>query len=114
MSATRQGSSARAFPLQRQKSPGPEVSVPGSDIQIPTLNVPGTWESVFEPSARSGLEAILPRFLEPRRAWKEKPLPAGAVCSFCELPRSDTRRCVAGPGVYICDDCTMRATAIDV
>jgi ATP-dependent protease Clp ATPase subunit len=53
-------------------------------------------------------------FNQPRAQWKEKPLPAGAVCSFCGQPRTQKRRLVVGPGVYICDHCTLRATAIDV
>lgn len=26
-------------------------------------------------------------------------------CSFCGKPQSEVRRLVAGPGVYICDEC---------
>ena len=26
-------------------------------------------------------------------------------CSFCGKPQSQVRRLVAGPGVYICDEC---------
>ena len=26
-------------------------------------------------------------------------------CSFCGKPQSQVNRLVAGPGVYICDDC---------
>lgn len=28
-----------------------------------------------------------------------------AACSFCLKPNSEVRRLVAGPGVYICDEC---------
>ena len=27
------------------------------------------------------------------------------ICSFCGRPQSQVRRLVAGPDVYICDDC---------
>ena len=26
-------------------------------------------------------------------------------CSFCNKPQSQARRLIAGPGVYICDEC---------
>ena len=26
-------------------------------------------------------------------------------CSFCGKPQSHTRRLIAGPGVFICDEC---------
>jgi len=36
------------------------------------------------------------------------PIPCDFHCSFCGLPRSDTRRLIAGPGPngpYICESC---------
>jgi maltose alpha-D-glucosyltransferase / alpha-amylase len=64
--------------------------VPESDTQIPTLNVPGTWESVFQPSARSGLEAILPRFLEPRRwfAGKARHIQSVGILDAIAVPQT--------------------------
>jgi hypothetical protein len=32
-------------------------------------------------------------------------LPTLAACSFCLKPSTEVRRLVAGPGVYICDQC---------
>ena len=29
----------------------------------------------------------------------------GVSCSFCGKPQSEARRLIAGPGVYICDEC---------
>jgi ATP-dependent protease Clp ATPase subunit len=29
-----------------------------------------------------------------------------AACSFCMKPNTEVRRLVAGPGVFICDECT--------
>ena len=29
----------------------------------------------------------------------------GICCSFCGKPQSEARRLIAGPGVYICDEC---------
>ena len=29
----------------------------------------------------------------------------GICCSFCGLPQNEARRLIAGPGVYICDEC---------
>ncbi len=31
--------------------------------------------------------------------------PVMAACSFCLKPKTEVRRLVAGPGVYICDEC---------
>ena len=31
--------------------------------------------------------------------------PRMARCSFCDKPQDQVRRIVAGPGVYICDEC---------
>lgn len=28
-------------------------------------------------------------------------------CSFCGKPQSQARRLIAGPGVYICDECVQ-------
>jgi len=30
---------------------------------------------------------------------------AGIVCSFCLKPTSEVTKMVAGPGVFICDEC---------
>ena len=32
-------------------------------------------------------------------------LSAGLACSFCMKPPGDVRKMVAGPGVYICNEC---------
>ena len=29
----------------------------------------------------------------------------GICCSFCGKPQNEARRLIAGPGVYICDEC---------
>lgn len=33
-------------------------------------------------------------------------------CSFCGKPAADVQRLVAGPGVYICDECVGLATSV--
>jgi ClpX C4-type zinc finger protein len=38
--------------------------------------------------------------------------PAPRSCSFCGVGQFDTRRLVAGPGVYICDGCVASATRV--
>jgi hypothetical protein len=38
--------------------------------------------------------------------------PAPRSCSFCGIGQFDTRRLVAGPGVYICDGCVASATRV--
>jgi hypothetical protein len=41
----------------------------------------------------------------------EKALSGDIHCSFCGKPRAELRKCVAGPGVYICDRCVLDALA---
>ena len=38
----------------------------------------------------------------------EKPL----KCSFCGKPQNRVRKLIAGPGVYICDECIGVCTSI--
>ncbi|HET8794940.1 MAG TPA: ClpX C4-type zinc finger protein [Arthrobacter sp.] len=38
--------------------------------------------------------------------------PDPSFCSFCALPRSETCRLVAGPGVAICEHCVQHAAGI--
>ena len=33
-------------------------------------------------------------------------------CSFCGKPQSEVRRLVAGPGVYICDECIQMCSEL--
>ena len=33
-------------------------------------------------------------------------------CSFCGKPQSSVKKIVAGPGVYICDECIGLCTSI--
>lgn len=35
-----------------------------------------------------------------------------ATCSFCMKPHTQVRKLIAGPGVYICDECTDLCTQI--
>ncbi|MFC4530477.1 ClpX C4-type zinc finger protein [Sphaerisporangium dianthi] len=35
-----------------------------------------------------------------------------AQCSFCGKPQTEVGRLVAGPGVYICDQCVALATSV--
>jgi hypothetical protein len=47
----------------------------------------------------------------PIGTWEDKTMPAGArkpefvACSFCLKPQGEVTRLVAGPGVYICNEC---------
>ena len=36
----------------------------------------------------------------------------GICCSFCGKPQSEARRLIAGPGVYICDECIEQCMSI--
>jgi hypothetical protein len=33
-------------------------------------------------------------------------------CSFCDARRSDVRKLISGPRVFICDTCVAEATAV--
>lgn len=35
-----------------------------------------------------------------------------AACSFCMKPNTEVKRLVAGPGVYICDECVALCTQL--
>ena len=44
-----------------------------------------------------------------------RPIPTSAtaaLCSFCSKPESAVQRLVAGPGVFICDECVDLSTQI--
>jgi len=48
-----------------------------------------------------------------RRRSRREPLgPADIKCSFCGKTQQQTRKLIAGPGVYICDDCVDLAVDI--
>jgi hypothetical protein len=40
---------------------------------------------------------------------RRRPFPAGLNCSFCGKHRDEVVRLVAGPGVYICNECIVLA-----
>jgi maltose alpha-D-glucosyltransferase/alpha-amylase len=62
------------------------IIVPEVETDIPTLAVSGAWEAVFEPSARPALEAVLPRFLKPRRWFAGKARQVASVEIFEAIP----------------------------
>jgi hypothetical protein len=37
--------------------------------------------------------------------WKKKSPPGGLRCSFCNKSQREVRKLIAGPHVYICDEC---------
>src|SRR5262245_21191686 len=46
-----------------------------------------------------------------QRAWRSRTRRRDAVCSFCERPPSEVANLIAGPNVFICDDCVAAAEA---
>jgi len=47
------------------------------------------------------------------RRWARRGrLASGLACSFCRQPKHKTRKLVAGPGIYICENCVEVATAV--
>jgi hypothetical protein len=43
------------------------------------------------------------------RVWRARNVKRDAVCSFCERPPSELAALIAGPDVYICDECVGQA-----
>jgi ClpX C4-type zinc finger protein len=39
-------------------------------------------------------------------------LTADVACSFCEKPKTDVAKLIAGPGVFICDECVRLCAEI--
>jgi hypothetical protein len=46
------------------------------------------------------------------RVWRARNMKRDAVCSFCERPPSELAALIAGPDVYICDDCVRQAQTV--
>ena len=45
-----------------------------------------------------------------RRAWRTRGTTRDAVCTWCSRPPSEVGKLVAGPSIYICDDCVKEAS----
>jgi len=45
-----------------------------------------------------------------RRAWRTRGTTRDAICTWCGRPPSEVGKLVAGPKIYICDDCTRDAS----
>jgi len=44
-----------------------------------------------------------------QKLWRTRTVKPGAICTFCQRPPSELAKLLAGPEVYICDDCVGRA-----
>lgn len=44
-----------------------------------------------------------------RRAWRTRGTQQDAVCTWCGKPPSEVQKLVAGPNIYICDNCVRDA-----
>jgi hypothetical protein len=44
-----------------------------------------------------------------RKAWRTRGVTRDAVCTWCTRPPSEVGKLVAGPNIYICDDCVVQA-----
>jgi len=42
---------------------------------------------------------------------KKGPSGKELCCSFCGKAQKDVRKLIAGPSVYICDECSMRSAS---
>jgi hypothetical protein len=45
------------------------------------------------------------------RAWRSRRVPPDAACTWCGRPDSEVDKLIAGPNVYICDQCVAAAEA---
>jgi hypothetical protein len=43
------------------------------------------------------------------RVWRTRNPSRDAVCTFCERPPSEVAKLIAGPDVFVCDECVARA-----
>lgn len=56
--------------------------------------------------------------LETRASLEGKPVagrpepPRDLACSFCDARRTDVKKLIAGPTLYICDRCVVEAAAV--
>ena len=44
-----------------------------------------------------------------RRVWRSRNVKGNLACTFCGLTQDEVARLIAGPKVFICDDCVARA-----
>jgi hypothetical protein len=47
-----------------------------------------------------------------RRVWRTRTVKRDAVCTFCQRPPSEVSKLIAGPNVYICDECVDLAEKV--
>ena len=79
---------------------------------LPAYQFGGAWK-VSEGTLRAFLRQQLPQHPSPGKDSKAPPaLPwrrkaPGNRCSFCGKAQDQVRRLVAGPNVYICDECVI-------
>ena len=81
---------------------------------LPAYQFGGAWK-VSEATLRAFLRQQLPQHSSPQKAAKAPPAPAlpwrrkppANRCSFCGKAQEQVRRLVAGPNVYICDECVI-------
>jgi hypothetical protein len=43
------------------------------------------------------------------RVWRSRNATRNMICTFCDRPADDVSKLIAGPGVFICDQCTTHA-----
>ncbi|GAA2810770.1 ClpX C4-type zinc finger protein [Crossiella cryophila] len=44
--------------------------------------------------------------------WRPRKEPSGRACSFCATPEEESARLVAGPQIFICDNCVNQAQLV--
>ncbi|MGO1055856.1 ClpX C4-type zinc finger protein [Crossiella sp. CA198] len=44
--------------------------------------------------------------------WRPRKTPSGLACSFCAAPEEECGRLVAGPQIFICDNCVNQAQLV--
>jgi hypothetical protein len=44
-----------------------------------------------------------------QKVWRSRTIRRDTVCTFCDRPPSEVAKLLAGPNVYICDACVVRA-----
>jgi hypothetical protein len=93
-----------------------EVSPSRSRMDIPSRD---ELESLLSqlganPSA-SQLDALFDRIrgeLEPKPSSRARVRNMNLSCSFCDRHQREVKKLIAGPSVYVCDDCVADASAL--
>lgn len=74
-----------------------------SEIALQLLQIGTALEETLKKAYGKSWDSHIPKFSEEERL---------AACSFCGKEQRDVRKLIAGPSVYICDECVKLSSGI--